>query len=177
MRQNSSMLVYINFILHFFIRETTLISNPCLFNQYKYGNECKGNFTLKDFYESNKSWTTVYSVSQFHLKNEVLISMAFCIDNDVLKFLDCPAGYFGNGCTEKCVLPSFGRACSDTCNCSFCHHVFGCILSSEFKGIIKLIYNIYKKITIMCYTAFTCRLCMYCSSSTQFVDHYTVLLF
>lgn len=66
----------------------------------------------------------------------------FFIDNDVLKFLDCPAGYFGNGCTEKCVLPSFGRACSDTCNCSFCHHVFGCILSSESKGIIKLIYNI-----------------------------------
>ncbi|XP_034306494.2 multiple epidermal growth factor-like domains protein 10 [Magallana gigas] len=68
-------------------QETTLVSNPCLFNQYKYGNDCK----------------------------------------------DCPAGYFGNGCTEKCVLPSFGRACSDTCNCSFCHHVFGCILSSEFK--------------------------------------------
>lgn len=29
----------------------------------------------------------------------------------------------------------------------------------------------------MCYTAFTCRLCIYCSTNTQFVDHYTVLLF
>lgn len=72
--------------------------------------------------------------------------MVFCIDNDVLKFLDCFVGYFGNGCIEKCVLLLFGRVCSDICNCLFCYYVFGCILFLEFKGIIKFIYNIYKKL-------------------------------
>lgn len=85
--QNISMLVYMKCFSFpfFFIRETTLISNPCLFNQNKDGNDCKGNFTPNDVYESNKSWTisTVYSISQFQCKNEVLISMAFFfIDND-----------------------------------------------------------------------------------------------
>lgn len=62
-----------------------------------------------------------------------------------MKFLDCFVGYFGNGCIEKCVLLLFGRVCSDICNCLFCYYVFGCILFLEFKGIIKFIYNIYKK--------------------------------
>lgn len=55
--QNISMLVYMKCFSFpfFFIRETTLISNPCLFNQNKDGNDCKGNFASKDFYKSNKN--------------------------------------------------------------------------------------------------------------------------
>ncbi|XP_052679505.1 multiple epidermal growth factor-like domains protein 10 [Crassostrea angulata] len=49
---------------------------------------------------------------------------------------ECPAGYFGLNCSQTCVLPSYGIACSERCNtsCLLCHHIKGCISFSELTA-------------------------------------------
>lgn len=44
---------------------------------------------------------------------------------------DCPVGYFGESCTDKCTPPSYGELCSDVCDCTLCHHIFGCNETGE----------------------------------------------
>ncbi|XP_062602583.1 multiple epidermal growth factor-like domains protein 11 [Saccostrea cucullata] len=41
---------------------------------------------------------------------------------------DCPAGYFGDFCEEKCRFPSYGKNCQLICDCGgkLCHVVKGC---------------------------------------------------
>lgn len=46
----------------------------------------------------------------------------------------CPVGYFGYGCSNKCSKPSYGLVCSQECDCEECHHIFGCILTTETTG-------------------------------------------
>uniref|UniRef100_A0A8W8M017 Uncharacterized protein n=1 Tax=Magallana gigas TaxID=29159 RepID=A0A8W8M017_MAGGI len=46
-------------------------------------------------------------------------------DGDVCR--DCPAGYYGNNCTDKCKHPTFGLLCLETCDCPVCNHIVGCI--------------------------------------------------
>lgn len=43
-----------------------------------------------------------------------------------MHFIDCPVGYFGKNCSEKCSPPGYGELCSQTCDCVSCHHIFGC---------------------------------------------------
>lgn len=42
--------------------------------------------------------------------------------------LECPLGYFGTNCSSRCVYPSYGQACQNTCECNAtdCNHVHGC---------------------------------------------------
>lgn len=50
-----------------------------------------------------------------------------------LSFLACPAGYFGTNCSEKCWTHNYGIGCSRTCECSPCHHIYGCLLVTTVK--------------------------------------------
>ncbi|XP_052680082.1 uncharacterized protein LOC128160794 [Crassostrea angulata] len=54
-------------------------------------------------------------------------------DGDECK--DCPAGYFGLNCSDMCTQPSYGFLCNQVCNCSACHHIFGCNLTTEIPEI------------------------------------------
>ncbi|XP_034308401.2 uncharacterized protein [Magallana gigas] len=54
-------------------------------------------------------------------------------DGDECK--DCPAGYFGHNCSDMCTEPSYGIQCGQKCNCSACHHIFGCNLTTEIPEI------------------------------------------
>uniref|UniRef100_A0A8W8LTU3 TNFR-Cys domain-containing protein n=1 Tax=Magallana gigas TaxID=29159 RepID=A0A8W8LTU3_MAGGI len=49
----------------------------------------------------------------------------------LLIIVDCPVGYFGVNCSDKCTPPSYGVHCSQVCECSPCDHAFGCILNTE----------------------------------------------
>lgn len=40
--------------------------------------------------------------------------------------VECPAGYFGEGCSKMCPLPMYGHLCVQTCSCFPCHHIYGC---------------------------------------------------
>uniref|UniRef100_A0A8W8M0P6 Uncharacterized protein n=1 Tax=Magallana gigas TaxID=29159 RepID=A0A8W8M0P6_MAGGI len=52
-----------------------------------------------------------------------------------VKFVDCPAGYFGHNCSDMCTQPSYGIQCGQKCNCTACHHIFGCNLTTEIPEI------------------------------------------
>nr|XP_034307274.1 uncharacterized protein LOC117682853 isoform X2 [Crassostrea gigas] len=54
-------------------------------------------------------------------------------DGDECK--DCPAGYFGHNCSDMCTQPSYGIQCGQKCNCTACHHIFGCYLTTEFPEL------------------------------------------
>lgn len=45
-------------------------------------------------------------------------------EGDICK--ECPAGYYGDYCSEICRYPVYGSLCSKTCTCSPCHHIYGC---------------------------------------------------
>lgn len=47
---------------------------------------------------------------------------------------DCPEGFEGENCSNKCRYPRYGRYCSKTCHCSEqkCHHVNGCSSAGKF---------------------------------------------
>lgn len=51
-------------------------------------------------------------------------------------FIDCPVGYFGESCTDKCTPPIYGElhVCSDGCDCTLCHHIFGWNETGETTG-------------------------------------------
>uniref|UniRef100_K1PJV1 Multiple epidermal growth factor-like domains 6 n=1 Tax=Magallana gigas TaxID=29159 RepID=K1PJV1_MAGGI len=51
-----------------------------------------------------------------------------------LKKSQCPAGYTGVNCSQKCTMPTYGVLCGGICNCSSCHHEVGCISTPEFTG-------------------------------------------
>lgn len=60
------------------------------------------------------------------------------------KCKECPIGYFGNNCSQKCIPPTYGVLCGKECtNCSSCHHELGCNSTPEFK---RLEQNITTKI-------------------------------
>lgn len=52
---------------------------------------------------------------------------------------DCPAGYFGYNCTDKCKHPTFGFLCLQSCHCPVCHHVVGCVSTTVKIGNVKVI--------------------------------------
>uniref|UniRef100_A0A8W8LT94 Uncharacterized protein n=1 Tax=Magallana gigas TaxID=29159 RepID=A0A8W8LT94_MAGGI len=58
-------------------------------------------------------------------------------EGDVCK--DCPAGYFGKNCTEKCKPPTFGFLCLQSCDCPVCHHVVGCVSTTVRKDFVPKI--------------------------------------
>lgn len=44
--------------------------------------------------------------------------------------LECPAGYFGDNCTDICLSSYYGRYCVQKCKCIPCHHIYGCVFST-----------------------------------------------
>lgn len=52
---------------------------------------------------------------------------------------DCPAGYFGKNCTDKCKHPTFGFNCSEKCDCPDCHYIVGCISTAVNIGNVKIV--------------------------------------
>eukprot|EP00105_Crassostrea_gigas_P043008 XP_019927156.1 PREDICTED: multiple epidermal growth factor-like domains protein 10 [Crassostrea gigas] len=66
-------------------------------------------------------------------------------DGEVCK--ECPAGYTGVNCSQKCTPPSYGVLCSENCTCSYCHHEVGCMSNPKVNGPerkIDCLYNQYK---------------------------------
>lgn len=41
-------------------------------------------------------------------------------------YIVCPDGYFGQNCSKPCTPGLYGPGCVEKCNCSHCHHVYGC---------------------------------------------------
>lgn len=74
----------------------------------------------------------------------------------IMYFIDCPIGYFGKNCSEKCSPPGYGELCSQTCDCVSCHHIFGCNETEVTTGknieIKILIYYI-----LCCFILFKCK--------------------
>lgn len=56
------------------------------------------------------------------------------IIDSILKFVECPAGYFGFNCSLECNAPSYGLGCVERCKCDPCHHVYGCDLTLPTQG-------------------------------------------
>lgn len=40
---------------------------------------------------------------------------------------DCPVGYTGDNCSDVCPPHTYGKLCSQSCKCTTCHHIFGCM--------------------------------------------------
>lgn len=47
--------------------------------------------------------------------------------------LECPAGYYGTNCSKVCLASYYGIRCVTKCECSPCHHVYGCMLMTTDK--------------------------------------------
>ncbi|XP_056014894.1 multiple epidermal growth factor-like domains protein 6 [Ostrea edulis] len=59
--------------------------------------------------------------------------------------VDCPHGYVGMNCTERCRYPYFGKRCHDVCKCNeeTCDHAIGCPLNVNrlLKWVFYLLIN------------------------------------
>lgn len=55
----------------------------------------------------------------------------------------CPEGYNGTNCSEVCYPPTYGPECKQTCNCSSCHHIYGCNTTSGKEGELVAVINFY----------------------------------
>lgn len=90
----------------------------------------------------------------------ILIWFQIYLDRFFFHCLDCPAGYFGNNCTDKCIHPTFGILCSEICDCSDCHHIIGCISNAVNTGNVKVVcWSVFLDIliTIFCHTCMKSR--------------------
>lgn len=46
--------------------------------------------------------------------------------NFTLQYVECPAGCYGDNCSDVCPAPHYGIPCFQKCDCLSCHHVYGC---------------------------------------------------
>lgn len=44
---------------------------------------------------------------------------------------DCPVGYTGDNCSDVCPPHTYGKLCSQSCKCTSCHHIFGCMTTGK----------------------------------------------
>lgn len=51
-----------------------------------------------------------------------------------MQIVECPAGYFGQNCSDRCPWPTYGSWCNQTCACATCDHILGCMTT---KGNYK----------------------------------------
>ena len=73
---------------------------------------------------------------QKHFSNSkrILIKVSFY-------FSECPIGYIGLRCSQRCPTPKYGRLCLSTCSCPAeqCNAITGCnegkFVQSSFKGM------------------------------------------
>ncbi|XP_052677351.1 uncharacterized protein LOC128158523 [Crassostrea angulata] len=56
-------------------------------------------------------------------------SINYYQDGDVCT--ECPAGYYGVNCIQICPPLYYGILCLQKCDCSTCHHVHGCISTTQ----------------------------------------------
>lgn len=52
----------------------------------------------------------------------------------VLLCVACSAGYYGANCNQLCPPYLYGLGCKQTCDCTSCHHIYGCITSIKTAG-------------------------------------------
>nr|XP_034306588.1 cell death abnormality protein 1-like isoform X2 [Crassostrea gigas] len=81
---------------------------------------CISTVVNKDFFPENKT-----------TKRPEKMTNARLMTREIIISTDCPRGYFGKNCTDKCKPPTFGIVCSETCDCPVCHHILGCISTTE----------------------------------------------
>lgn len=58
--------------------------------------------------------------------------------NNVYNFFyaECPSGYLGDSCSEVCPSSHYGAGCRQKCNCTACHHIYGCIQTRTINGML-----------------------------------------
>lgn len=60
----------------------------------------------------------------------------------LISFLDCPSGYLGPFCRDRCRYPNYGIECQYECLCEeqYCNHVTGCLtLSNDTARVILIL--------------------------------------
>lgn len=60
----------------------------------------------------------------------------------LISFVDCPSGYYGPFCSEKCRYPNYGIKCQSECLCEeqHCNHITGCLTqSNEIARVISIL--------------------------------------
>lgn len=55
------------------------------------------------------------------------------IEDIMFQFSECPLGYFGDNCTNICPSSYYGRVCVHKCECSPCHHIYGCVSTTLIR--------------------------------------------
>lgn len=55
------------------------------------------------------------------------------IEEIMFQFSECPLGYFGDNCTNICPSSYYGRVCVHKCECSPCHHIYGCVSTTLIR--------------------------------------------
>lgn len=51
-----------------------------------------------------------------------------------MQYVECPAGYYNDNCSDVCPAPLYGLLCAQKCDCVPCHHVYGCSLTLFIEG-------------------------------------------
>lgn len=120
-------------ILKYFAIHIEQPNKDCLYNAYKYGDICRG---MCYFIQSSTEPLFVKKKKKY-----IYVQRHFFF-NSFFLFWDCPTGYFGENCTDKCKHPKFGIFCSETCDCPVCHHILGCISTTENMGkLLSIIFH------------------------------------
>lgn len=58
---------------------------------------------------------------------------------DVLSIIACPAGYYGINCSDVCSTSYYGIGCTTKCECTPCHHIYGCMLITRGQQTVQRI--------------------------------------
>lgn len=72
--------------------------------------------------------------------------------------LECPLGYYGKECSEKCFPPTYGEDCQSLCNCPLkeCHFVNGCVqrhlTTAEYSMFaFKMLFRVPNSFSLLIY--------------------------
>lgn len=89
------------------------------------------------------SWIEIVGCSLMYMTPNTNIHWAFDhVNMFLISFLDCPSGYLGPFCSDRCRYPNYGIECQSECLCEeqHCNHVTGCLtLSIDTSRVILIL--------------------------------------